>query len=45
MLLGIFDNDNFTYSNLLFKRRRINTICFSIKKKVIKLLNLNQHQI
>ncbi len=33
MLLGIFDNDNFTYSNLIFKRRRINTICLSTKKK------------
>ena len=38
MLLGIFDNDNFTYSNLLFKRRRINTICFSIKKKSHKTI-------
>ena len=38
MLLGIFDNDNFTYSNLIFKRRRINTICFSIKKKSHKTI-------
>ena len=38
MLLGIFDNDNFTYSNLLFKRRRINTICLSIKKTIHKTI-------